>query len=196
MSVTAPPPAERETDLPSYRFSVEQYYALGDCLPPEARTELIDGLIYEMPPPGPRHCALAQQLMTILRGQIPKGLQVREEKPVRLGEFSESVPDLSVVKERPGDPWFAGGHPEGSECVLVVEISDSTALHDRKVKLPAYAHAGVPEVWIIDPKAGRIERYTEPADDEFRSIRIVDVAEPLTLSADPEWVIELGALLF
>ena len=41
---------------------------------------------------------------------------------------------------------------------LAIEISSpSTAIHDRPRKYVAYAHAGVEEYWIADPKAHTVE---------------------------------------
>jgi Uma2 family endonuclease len=41
---------------------------------------------------------------------------------------------------------------------LAVEVaSPSTAKHDRRKKLGAYARAGVPEYWIVNPKNRTIE---------------------------------------
>ena len=41
---------------------------------------------------------------------------------------------------------------------LAIEISSpSTAIHDRHRKYVAYAHAGVKEYWIADPKAHTVE---------------------------------------
>jgi Uma2 family endonuclease len=41
---------------------------------------------------------------------------------------------------------------------LVVEVlSPSTAAYDRVTKLPVYAEASVPEVWLIDSQAKTVE---------------------------------------
>jgi Uma2 family endonuclease len=48
--------------------------------------------------------------------------------------------------------WIAGA-PD-----LVVEVlSPSTATYDRATKLPVYAAAGVPQVWLIDSQAKILE---------------------------------------
>jgi Uma2 family endonuclease len=75
---------------------------------------------------------------------------------VRLGEDTALQPDLIFISNaRAGiiqENWIAGS-PD-----LVVEVlSPSTAAHDRATKLPVYAQAGVPEVWLIDPQAKTVE---------------------------------------
>ena len=65
-------------------------------------------------------------------------------------------PDLIFISaERVGivQENFVAGAPD-----LAVEVlSQSTAAHDRATKLPLYAEAGVPEVWLIDPQAKTVE---------------------------------------
>jgi Uma2 family endonuclease len=65
-------------------------------------------------------------------------------------------PDLVFISaERVGivQENFVAGAPD-----LAVEVlSQSTAAHDRATKLPLYAEAGVPEVWLIDPQAKTVE---------------------------------------
>jgi Uma2 family endonuclease len=75
---------------------------------------------------------------------------------VRLTEDTALQPDLvfvastrvEIVREE-----FIAGAPD-----LVVEVlSASTAVHDRATKLPIYAVAGVPNVWLIDYQAKTVE---------------------------------------
>jgi Uma2 family endonuclease len=65
-------------------------------------------------------------------------------------------PDLIFISaERVGivQENFVAGAPD-----LAVEVlSQSTAAHDRVTKLPIYAEAGVPEVWLIDSQAKTVE---------------------------------------
>jgi len=65
-------------------------------------------------------------------------------------------PDLVFISaERVGivQENFVAGAPD-----LAVEVlSQSTAAHDRVTKLPIYAEAGVPEVWLIDSQAKTVE---------------------------------------
>lgn len=50
---------------------------------------------------------------------------------------------------------------------LVVEIlSPATALRDRGIKRERYALFGVPEYWLVDPSARRIEVYRLNHDPE------------------------------
>ena len=43
-------------------------------------------------------------------------------------------------------------HPQPKDVYLLIEVSDTTLLKDRGVKLPLYAKAGVNEVWLCQPR--------------------------------------------
>lgn len=87
---------------------------------------------------------------------------VRGEKPFALDDVSEPQPDISVVPGAIRD--YATAHP--SESVLLVEVADSSLSHDRGRKL---ADNSVPEYWVIDVQASRLEVYRDPADGTYQS---------------------------
>jgi Uma2 family endonuclease len=47
--------------------------------------------------------------------------------------------------------------------LLAAEIADSSLLVDRGVKLPMYARAGIPEVWLVDLVADAIDVHRQPS---------------------------------
>lgn len=54
-------------------------------------------------------------------------------------------------------------------------MSDSTGRHfalryDRNTKLPLYATAGIPEVWIIDVNKKQLEVYRQPSEDRYQPV--------------------------
>jgi Uma2 family endonuclease len=68
---------------------------------------------------------------------------------MRLGGETALQPDLVFISSaRAGiiqENWIAGA-PD----LIVGVLSPSTATYDRATKLPIYAGAGVPEVWLVD----------------------------------------------
>jgi len=62
---------------------------------------------------------------------------------------------------------------------LVVEVSVSTQSRDRGAKLIAYAKAGVPEVWLIDPHpgVGELIRHRDPGGASYATVDRFAVGE-------------------
>jgi Uma2 family endonuclease len=123
------------------------------------RYELIHGEVHLTPAPNTRHQSVVHNLDISLGPYVQKNkLGEVWEAPldVRLGADTALQPDLIFISNaRAGiilENWIAGA-PD-----LVVEVlSPSTAAHDRATKLPIYAEAGVPEVWLIDSQAITVE---------------------------------------
>ena len=62
---------------------------------------------------------------------------------------------------------------KAEHVLLLIEVSDSigrrSALRmDRQVKLPLYATAGIPEVWIVDVGKRQLEVYRQPDDGRYQ----------------------------
>ena len=66
------------------------------------------------------------------------------------------------------DDYYAstGIYPE--DVLLLTEVSDTTLRKDIQIKLPLYAGATVPEVWIIDLKNDAIHQYTNIQNNQYR----------------------------
>jgi Uma2 family endonuclease len=151
MLVTAPTP---------YRWTREEYYKLGAAglLLPEARVELIEGEILQMPPQGPAHSTGTRTAQESLRNAFGRGFDVRPQLPLSLGQASDPEPDLAVV---PGNPLdYLDGHP--STALLVVEVSDDTLAFDRREKASLYARAGLQDYWIVNLPEAVVEVYRDP----------------------------------
>ena len=53
------------------------------------------------------------------------------------------------------------------DVFFVVEVADTTLRYDRNVKLPRYAAAGIPEVWIEDLKNDCLLVYRDRTEKNF-----------------------------
>ncbi|HAO22691.1 MAG TPA: Uma2 family endonuclease [Desulfobacteraceae bacterium] len=138
----------------------EEYYTYRDYLnwPDDIRTELIDGVIYDMSAPSRVH----QKVLTELSRQIANFLIGKPCEvyvapfDVRLSEADEAdddiltvvQPDISVICDHGKlDDRGCRGAPD-----FIAEIlSPSTAAHDQITKLSLYEKHAVKEYWIIDP---------------------------------------------
>lgn len=178
-----------------HKYSVDDYYRLGELgiLPPDARTELIYGEIFDMSPPGSRHASVVDQLIQSLIRGVGDGALVRAQNPLRLDEFSEPQPDLALL--RPRDDRYRHAHPTAADVLLVVEVGDSSAAYDRRVKAALYASAGVPELWLIDLTAQRALILRVPNGDSYRTTLPISADEALQCAAFPDLRIELATLL-
>lgn len=160
-------PAEVER----HRFDVEEYHRMLEVglLSEDDRVELIGGEIIDMTPVGKRHLACVVTLTHLLVQTAGDRYFVSVQNPIRLGRREEPQPDLSLLKTRP-DPDVEGP-PPGDDVLLVIEVSDTSLAYDKNVKLPLYAKAGIPEVWIVDLPARKVEVYADPAFGGYRSFR-------------------------
>ena len=69
---------------------------------------------------------------------------------------------------RPRADFYAAAHPSAGEVLLAIEVADTSASYDREVKVPLYAQAGIPEVWLIDLQQDRIEVYARPQGNAYQ----------------------------
>ena len=134
------------------------------------RYEVVDGVLYTTPAPNFGHQGVAGEIFAFLREyarQTGTGKAMIAPADVELAPGIVVQPDVFFVQAaaRAG-PLVTRliGPPD-----LVVEVaSPSTATYDRSTKLNAYARAGVPEYWIVDPNAKTVElRVLE--GEEYRS---------------------------
>ncbi len=165
--------------LERWHFNVDQYYRLAEAgvLQPDDRVELIEGEIIRMPPIGSPHASRVKRISYILHDVFEERVIVSVQDPVRLNDFSEPVPDVALLKPR-GD-FYAARHPAPEDVLLIVEVSDSTILTDRNVKVPLYARAGIPEVWLANLPKQVVEVYSEPAEGKYQKAVTFNLGEVL-----------------
>jgi len=60
--------------------------------------------------------------------------------------------------------------PGPEDVLLLIEVADSSLLFDRDFKLPLYAAAGIPEVWIVDLDARRVLVFRLPEGGSCREV--------------------------
>ena len=92
---------------------------------------------------------------------------MRVQLPINLSNRSEPQPDLAIMNYR--EDYYASGHPQSNDILLLIEVSDLK--YDREVKLPLYARAGIPEVWIVNLEAQILEVYRQPIENSYRVVQ-------------------------
>ena len=188
----AAPPANVPTRR---RFTVAEYYALAEIgiLAENDRVELLDGDLIVMPPIGDWHAAGVKLFANTMPPALQSRAMIAVQDPVRLDEHSEPQPDVMLLRWR--DDFYGGGHPGPADVLLLIEVSDTTVEYDRNAKLPRYARAGIPEVWIVNRPARRIEGYTKPSGDAYTTVRYAGPGETIAPQAFPDIVLEVNRII-
>jgi Uma2 family endonuclease len=106
---------------------------------------------------------------------------------------SELQPD--VVLLRPRDDFYTRSHPGPQDILLLIEVMDTSIERDHRVKLPLYARAGIPEVWLVDLGAACFEVYREPARDGYREVSVRRRGEALAIAAFPDVALTVDDLV-
>lgn len=143
-------------------------YADIEALPPGINGEILGGELVASPRPAAPHVRAGSMLGALLTTAFdanvgaPGGWWIDDEPELSLGveaDFDPVIPDLAGwrVETLPEHPDTAQMHTVPDwVCELV---SPSTARHDRVLKLPFYARAGVRHAWLVDPLAQSLEVY-------------------------------------
>ncbi|MBK7764954.1 MAG: Uma2 family endonuclease [Sulfuritalea sp.] len=174
---TVPEVRERAA-MPYHRWSVEEYHqmARSGLLGETDRVELIEGELIDMAPIGSKHAFFVDRLAELLSSGPQAGYMVRVQNPVVLGERNEPQPDIALVRR----VNYIDRHPCPADILLIVEVSDTTLEYDRDVKLALYARHDIPEVWLLNVKAGELTVFREPAEGQYRLIRKPTAAEAVS----------------
>lgn len=191
------PPLVRDPELLNVRrpFTVDAYHRMAEVgvIGPDERTELLDGEVVDKMTISSRHAACVKRLARLLMRALDGRALIGVQDPVRLDNRSEPEPDISVLRLRADD--YASGHPRPDDVVFVVEIGDTSRHVDRAVKVPLYAAAGIPEVWLVDLVAETLEVHREPDAAGFRSMRRHGRGEAVAPAAFADVVVDVEAVL-
>ena len=177
-----------------HRVTVDEYYRMAEIglLAPDARTELIEGEIIDVAPPGSVHCSVVDQLTRLLTQAIGQQAIVRVQSAVRLSRITEPQPDVALLKPR--TDFYRHQQPIGPDTLLVIEVSDSTLHYDRDMKAALYARHGVPDLWIVDLRHSQLLAYGSLGDGEYRQQTSTDRPGVTALPGLPGVAIDLSGL--
>lgn len=158
---------------------------------PEARLELIDGEIVDMPPQRSRHATAIQLGEQALRSAFPPSFTIRAQLPLALDELSEPEPDLAVVSGQPRD--YRDAHP--ITAVLILEVAESSLDFDRGRKLRLYARNGIADYWILDLTREALEVYRQPTGDRYADTDVLTRGQRIAPLAAPSCAIAMTDLM-
>ncbi len=180
------------TEIPErlYRIPIEQYHTFIEAggFEPDARVELIDGLLVEMSPRTKEHEQAIDWLLKWLAKSLDHDrFQHGAGRALTLGN-SEPEPGLVVFRPSVRRPY----HPGTAQ--LVVEVSVSSLHHDLVTKRCVYASAGVREYWVVDISGRRVVRHCQPAGERYRLVEELGAGATLMAVALELPAIELAEL--
>jgi Uma2 family endonuclease len=184
-----------QTETGKKLFTVEEYYKMAEAgiIQEDASTELLEGEVIEVGVMGPRRAAAVNRADRFLTPVFHDHALVRVQLPIRLNEFSEPQPDISIVEL--SLDFYERRHPVPAEVLLVLEISDTSLRYDRDLKLPACAAARIPEVWIEDLTTQTLWVFRDPSLKTYETKLSFHRGDSVALLAHPEITIPVVELL-
>lgn len=123
------------------------------------RYEVLEGALHMSPAPNPRHQLIIGELhgrLFVYLREKPIGRTFLSPIDVRLDETTTVQPDLCFVSQS-RQQLVEKSCINGAPDLMIEVLSPSRENYDRSTKFQAYAKAGVPEYWIVDPEAKAIE---------------------------------------
>ncbi len=176
-------------------FTIDEYFAMAEAgiLGLEERVELIDGLVIVMAPIGnPHQASVDKSTRNLVISVGTRGI-VRTQGSIALNDRSMPQPDLVLLRERAD--FYTSQRVGPDDVLLLIEVSDTTADYDRNVKLPRYAEAGIPEVWIAVIPEGIVEAHTEPAEGRYRVRRTFGPGDTISPGCFPDITLPVSEIL-
>jgi Uma2 family endonuclease len=196
---TATTPTSAPTATPPgrvlHRFRAADYYRMLEAgiLHEDDRVELLGGQVVEMSPSGPLHAATTDRTGDVLAAATAGRALVRRQNPLDLGEWDAPEPDLAVV--RPRADYYAEGHPTAADVFWLVEVADSSVVHDQRTKAALYAAAGIREVWVVNVPERVLEIYRAPGPPGYEDRQTHHQGERVAPLAFPELQLAVADLL-
>lgn len=176
-------------------FTVAEYHQMieSGVIKQDDRVELLNGEIIYMSPIGPRHAAHVDRLTNILPAKLSGSVHLRVQSPIQLNDDSEPQPDLTLLKPR--EDFYANSHPTAADIFVAIEVSDSTVEFDRRTKIPTYASAGTQETWLIDLVNDRIELHSNPFNNVYQEVRIIQRGQNVLSQSLPQLKLKADEVL-
>jgi Uma2 family endonuclease len=177
-----------------HRFTVAEYHRMAETgmLASDARVELIEGEIIDMPPIGSPHAGTVKYIGNKIRIAVEDRAILSIQDPVFLDLHSEPQPDVALL--RPRVDFYRSSHPTPVDVLLIIEVADTSLAYDTQIKLPLYAHHSIPEVWLIDLFNRRFTVHRAPTPAGFQDVQTLTDLSAVTPLLLPDVTVNLTDL--
>lgn len=187
-----PAGARKEKTRPKPKtFQVNEYLKLAEqgVLHPDARVELINGVVMQMAPIGRPHGHKVNRIARIFGRLLPDNIEINIQSTIRLddqrlGDQSGPEPDIALLT--PQASQDRQNIPGPQDILLIVEVSASSLRTDRTNKALRYAQNGIPELWIFPLESDEIEVSRQPTPQGYAHIQRYRRGDTLTIQALPQ----------
>jgi Uma2 family endonuclease len=146
-----------------------------------------------MTPIGRRHKACVDRLTELFVLGLGKEAIVRVQSSLRLDDYSMPEPDLAILRRR--SDFYAESEAGPADTLLIVEVADTSEHYDRQVKVPLYARAGIPEVWLVDLNAATITAHRRPEGSGYGEAVVARGTDALSPLAFPGLTLVVASFL-
>ena len=181
------------------RFSVAEYRLMVDAgiLRSDERHELMDGEIIRVPVDADYRARCFEILQVdVLLADFRNALAtvvIRSNEPIRLSDYSELKPDVALL--RPYANLYRGGDSHPDDVMLIGEVSRLGGEYDGNMKVPLYAGAGVPELWLVNLGEDCIEALSDPVGSAYRVKRRYERGDRIAPMLLPRVSLDVDAAL-
>lgn len=183
--------------LPHTQFTADEFIRMVEAdVFGTTRVELLNGRVYLMTQRERHMTAMSNAADVFPRVRRPGDWTIFGGT-LRLDSLSMPDPDvlwLPVPKNTPYQDW--------PDPILVIEISETTYRKDSGLKLRKYARRGIPDYWIENLKADRIEVYRDPKnptgderDCRYASVEYFTRGQTIGVLARPDVSVNVDDLL-
>lgn len=157
-------------------FSVDDVRRMVEIgiMDPKEPVELREGELIAMPAEKFAHARAMASIAHKLHRDLGEAWTIGQESTLQLGSDTLVEPDFLVCPSllfRPSPEGFLA--VPGPELFLI-EVADSSLLHDRTAKARLYACREVREYWIVDLNGRRILVHRRPEEGGYRDVTPVE----------------------
>ncbi len=184
------------TALPQRKlFTVDEYDTMikAGVFDGKERVELIEGEFVKKMTQGDLHIGCINKITWILRNDLSKEYIFSVQNAVQINIFSAPEPDVAILRFRPD--FYSGGKARPEDILLLIEVADTTVHSDRQIKIPLYARAEVPEIWLVNLPRKIVEVYTAPKNGKYQVVRKAGKSETLSPIVLPELKIKVSDII-